>query len=170
MTSAAGFLPRIPGKTGVLLDVSRAMFEKGKGDKDMLLVDRGAFLCALLRSTCVAMEVATYSDEVQLLRHPHPFGDALMTSLIESQDHEGANLAQAVTLLTQAFPDLDRLVVVSNEAAREGFAAPLHLETALVNVGAYAPGGTWMGRISLLSGYSGGVVRWLAQNAVARVD
>lgn len=168
--TAAGFLPRIPGKTGVLLDVSNVMFERASGDAALLLVDRGAFLCALLRSTCEHMEVATYSDEVHLLRHPHPTGDELMSSLIESQDHGGAKLAMAVTLMCQAFPNLDRLVVVSNEAAREGFAAPLQLETALVNVGAYAPGATWMGRISLLSGYGGGVVRWLAQNTATKAE
>jgi hypothetical protein len=158
--SASG-LPRLPGKTGVLVDVSGSM-DVALAKGTMLRMDAAAGLAVVLREVCERVEIGTFSNLVCAIAHPMPRGTTLAGAILGSQPHQGTYLGAAVKAFMARFPELDRLVVLSDEQAQDRVSYPPGTPSFIINLASTQRGIAWQGKVTRIHGWSGAVVRWLA--------
>ena len=163
MVRSAGELPRLPGHTGVLVDVSGSMDAAMSERGTMTRIDAGAGLAVVLREVCERSTVAAFSDQVGILKQPMPRGAGLARIIVECMPHGGTRLAHAVAAFRDAVPGLDRLVILTDEQGQDGPGGAGGLETFVVNVASTQRGLAWEGRVTRIDGWSGAIVRFLAQ-------
>lgn len=164
MLRSCGALPRLPGKTGVLVDVSGSM-DSGISERGtMRRMEAAAGLAVVLREVCERSVVASFSTEVAVVDEPMPRGARLASTIVGSQPHGGTALARSVQAFTAHVPDLHRLVVLTDEQAQDRFTAPIGLPVVVVNLASYQRGMNWQGPVARINGWSGGVVRWMADH------
>lgn len=163
MLRACGALPRLPGTTGVLVDVSGSMDATMSAHGTMKRMDAGAGLAVVLAEVCEAARIGAFSDSVVEIGPERPRGAALAQAIVNSMPHSGTHLAQAVTAFVAHCANLDRLVVITDEQAQDYFTAAPGLPAVVVNLASTQRGMDWRGPVTRINGWSGGVVRWLAQ-------
>ncbi len=168
MVRSAGVLPRLPGRTGVLVDISGSMDASMSERGTMTRMDAGCGLAVVLREVCEAVEVGAFSNQCAVIQQP-PRGAMLANAIKNSMPHGGTYLAQAVNAFAQAFPNLDRLVVLTDEQSHDAMTVALNLPLVVVNLASTQRGIDWHGKVTRINGWSGGVVRWLAQHVTGSV-
>jgi len=134
---------KLPGRTVLLLDVSRWMDSRLSPRAETTRVDAGLGLGVLLRELCDDIDFFTFSNEVIQVVPRHGF--ALRDAMNESQPHADAYLKNALTKLHQA-TSYDRIVVITVERAHDGMVPPKG-RGYFVNVGTYRNGigyGAWV--------------------------
>lgn len=183
---SAGALPRLPGRTLVLVDVSASMDDTLSGRGSMKRMDAAAGLAVVLREICEAIEIATFSNECVRLQAPLPRGARLARQITENQPHAGTALGQAIDGMTaprvtlpvmmpgflarwslmarfvEVRPAIERLVVLTDEQSQDRVAYPA-MPVFVINLASTQRGIAWDGPVVRLNGWSGGVVRWLAE-------
>lgn len=162
MLRSCGTLPKIPGKTGVLVDVSGSMNGPLSAKGKMVRMDAAAGLAAVLREACENVVVGSFSERLVML-YDLPRGATLAKAIVGSQPHSGTRLGSAVeTIAHTVAPDMDRLVVLTDEQAHDHISRPPTMPTYIINLASYQRGISFQGKMTRISGWSGGVVRWLA--------
>jgi hypothetical protein len=129
----------------------------------MLRLDAAAGLAVVLREVCEDIVLAAFSDQVAILRGPLPRGAMLARSITGCMPHGGTRLGQAIWDMTAAYPNLDRLVVLTDEQSQDRVMIERLPEAYIVNLASYQRGVSWNGPVTRINGWSGGVVRYLAQ-------
>ncbi len=161
MTRCAGNLSMIPGRTGVLVDVSGSMDQVMSERGTMTRIDAAAGLAVVLREACETGATATFSD--RLVGIPEPSrGIALALDIVQSQLHQGTYLGQAVAGFVKREPEFDRLIVVTDEQAQQRVDYP-KIPSFIINVAPYQRGVEWDGEVTRINGWSGGVLRYIAR-------
>lgn len=134
-------LPRLAGRTVVLVDVSGSMDAVLSEKSEMTRMDVAAGLAVLVRELCADCRVFSFSErlvEVAAYR-----GLPLVGGILESQTHSGTYLALAI----RAIPcDYDRLIVVTDEQSHDRPDAP-NGRGYVINVASYQHGigyGPWV--------------------------
>ena len=117
--SLEGLQP-LQGKTGLLIDVSGSMDEQLSNKSEATRVDVAAGLGVLLRELCPQVAIATFSYKA--VEVPPRRGFALRDAIHNSQEHGGTNLRAALIDLMprQAWKNLTRLIVITDEQSRDG--------------------------------------------------
>lgn len=113
-------LPKLTGKTGLLVDVSGSMDEKLSAKGETLRVDAACGLAILVRELCERSIIATFSNHVQEI--PARRGFALRDAILRSQPHAGTHMAALLEALSRqaAWQDVDRLIVITDEQSADG--------------------------------------------------
>lgn len=113
-------LPRLQGRTAVLVDVSASMDARLSAKSEMVRMDAAAGLAVLLReiSDCRVFSFSHNVVEVQAHR-----GLPLARAIVDSQPHGGTYLGEAVRLLTHEV-QFDRLVVITDEQSHDRVPGP----------------------------------------------
>lgn len=165
MIRSAGAMPRIPGKTGILVDVSGSMDDRLSAKGTMKRMDAAAGLAVVLREACETAVIGSFSNLLVRLDDPLPRGATLANAIVGSQPHSGTQLVFAVESMVATTPDLDRLIVVTDEQANGygSFAGTLSMpKSYVINLASYQRGVAWNGPVTRINGWSGAVVRWIA--------
>ncbi len=135
-------LPRLNGKTVLLIDVSGSMDEAISGKSDLMRYDAANGLAILARELCEAVEVYSFSNS--LVQIPARRGFALRDAIAGSQAHRGTYLGRAVTTINENV-GYDRLIVLTDEQSHDAVPNPKG-KGYMVNVAAYENGigyGVW---------------------------
>jgi 60 kDa SS-A/Ro ribonucleoprotein len=125
----------------------------------MLPRDAAAGLAVVLREVCEEIVLAAFSDEMAVFVGPIPRGATLAREIAGCMPHGGTCLGHAVGALVSARPDLDRLVVLTDEQSSDRVTQGLR-ETYIVNLASYQRGVSWNGPVMRINGWSGLCATW----------
>jgi 60 kDa SS-A/Ro ribonucleoprotein len=146
-------IPALPGKTIVLVDVSGSMDAPLSSKSDMSRCDAAAALASIVSGD---LRVFTFSNRLEEV--PPRRGMAGVDAILNSQNHQGTHLGQAVTMINQ-FPH-DRLIVVTDEQSHDQVPGPAARHAYMVNVAGYKPSiayGPW----TRIEGFSESIIRYI---------
>lgn len=160
-------VPKLPGKTALLLDHSGSMFGAQVSKKSEIdRFDAGCALAMVLREAaerCRVFCFATSTVEV-----PPRRGFALIQAAKECMAAGGTALRQGVSYVYKQYPECDRLIVVTDEQSMD---RPAHPQGRgyVINVGGYQQGisyGPWIG----IDGWSESVLSYIQAYEADEVD
>lgn len=160
MQLAMAHMPRLAGRTLVLVDVSESMDNKLSVQSDLTRLDAASGVAVLIRGICDECAVATFSDN--LVPAAPRSGMALIDAISVSQRHSGTELIAAVREVNSRV-EYDRVIVITDEQAnhdQRGMPAPKG-RGYIVNVATNAKGvgyGQWVH----VNGFSENVVKFIA--------
>lgn len=157
LRAAIGEMPKLPGKTTVLVDVSGSMNDPLSGKSDMRRVEAAAALAAVIP----AEELRVFSFSSNLIEVPARRGMAGVDAVIKSQPHGATFLARALDELERKV-EHDRLIVITDEQAHDNVGAPKAANAYMINVGSYK-NGVGYGRWTHIDGFSEGVLRYMRE-------
>lgn len=108
-------MAKIPGRTGILVDVSGSMDDALSAKSEMKRVDVAAGLAVLGSGICEFPRVFTFSQS--LVEVPPFAGLALVETIHRSQPHGSTMLGASIQRLNQE--PLDRLIVITDEQSHD---------------------------------------------------
>lgn len=157
LSEAISSMPVLPGNTAILVDVSGSMAATLSGKSDMTRMDAAAALASLIHGT---LRVFTFSE--QIIEVAPRRGMAGVDAIINSQQHGGTAMAEAIQAINAQVPH-DRLIVITDEQATTGrIPDPVAKYAYMINVASYRHG-IGYGRWTHLDGFSEGVLRWIPE-------
>jgi 60 kDa SS-A/Ro ribonucleoprotein len=114
MFRATAGMPKLKGKTVLLVDVSGSMFgTKVSAKSDLDRFDAAAALAVLCREVCEDVEIFSFSN--QAVRVPARRGFALVDAIKNSQHHSGTDLGRALGGINANVVKFDRCIVFTDE-------------------------------------------------------
>jgi hypothetical protein len=149
-------VPKLAGKTVLLVDVSGSMDAPLSARSDMQRMDAAFGLAILLREICEDVAVYSFSNETK--RVPSRRGFALRDAISASQPHMGTLLGQAVREVEGM---CDRLIVITDEQAHDSVPAP-KARGYVINVASYK-NGVGYGKWTHIDGWSESVVEYIRE-------
>jgi len=157
----AGF-EKLPGSTGLLVDVSGSMDGALARKSETTRMDAAAGLAIFLREVAADFEAATFSENCVMV--PPRRGFALRDAIVKSQSHSSTCLKRALIELRdkRAWSDLDRVIVITDEQSHDGIAAAWTPKAYVVNVAPYQHGVSYGNGWTHIDGWSERVVDYIA--------
>ena len=166
---------KLPGVTGLLLDVSGSMNSSlagfvstnpanrrlaRKGETTRL--DTAAGLAILLREKAEEFRIATFSDTCVTL--PARRGFALRDAIVGSQAHSGTYLKRALSTLQggKEWADVERVVVITDEQSHDGILPAWTGKAYVINVAPYKSGISYGNGWTHIDGWSERVLDYIA--------
>ncbi len=147
-------LPKLKGKTVLLVDVSGSMIAPLSRRSEMMRTDAAYGLAVLLREMAEDVAIYSFSDDVK--RIPARRGFALRDAIDISQPHGGTQLGKAVAEVAGTY---DRLIVITDEQAQDAVPAPTSA-AYVINVASYK-NGVGYGRWIHIDGWSEAVLDYI---------
>jgi TROVE domain-containing protein len=181
MFSAAAELEPLPGRTGLLIDVSGSMdyklgnhnesrfhyqSELRAAPQETSRIDVASGLAILLREKAEQCAVATFSAQVTHV--PPRRGFALRDAIAQSQLHASTELKKALTTLRPDWFNLDRLIIITDEQSQDGITTPWLPKSYVINVASNANGVSCRNGWHHIDGWSERVIDYIrAEEAMA---
>jgi len=165
MQVAVQELPKLLGKTVVLVDVSGSMGAALSAKSDLKRMDAACGLAIMARELCEDCRVFAFST--MLAEIPARRGMALTDAIQNSMPHGGTDLGGAVNCIN-AKVKYDRLIVVTDEQSATAVGAPTG-RGYMVNVASYKNGigyGPW----TRLDGFSEAILTYIQESESAIED
>lgn len=156
MQTAMQNLDRLPGRTGVLVDVSGSMSSRLSYKSDLTRLGAAAALAVLVRGIAAEARVFCFNESTREV--PPRFGMALVDAI--GRPSGGTYLGKAVDHVRTAWPQMDRLIVITDEQSADCVGAP-GCKGYLINVATFENGvgyGDW----THVNGFSEAVVSYIA--------
>ena len=157
MQLATAGLPKLPGKTVVLVDTSGSMIQSLSAKSDLTRFDAAAALAVLVRGIC--SEVRIFRFNAGTYEVPARKGMALVDAL--GRPSGGTMLGQAVAAVRAACHGMDRLIVITDEQSSDFVGAP-GCRGYMINV-ATDQNGVWYGDWTRINGFSESVVSYISE-------
>jgi 60 kDa SS-A/Ro ribonucleoprotein len=159
-------LQLLPGRTGLLVDVSGSMDEKTARKSETTRIDAAAGLAILLREKTERLVFATFSNQVAVI--PPRRGFALRDAIKASQPHQGTYLRRALELLRDdaqaaGWSDLDRVIVITDEQSHDGILPAFTKLAYVVNVAPYKHGVSYRDGWTHIDGWSERVIDYVRE-------
>jgi 60 kDa SS-A/Ro ribonucleoprotein len=133
-------LEKLPGVTGLLVDVSGSMNYKLAKKGETTRMDAAAGLAILLREKAEEFSVATFSDKCVTVAPRRGF--ALRDAIVKSQEHSATYLKRALSTLKDSrdWKDVTRVIVVTDEQSHDGILPAWTKQAYVINVAPYKSG------------------------------
>lgn len=160
-------MPRLLGKTVVLVDVSASMHDRLSGKSDLTRMDAAAALAVLVRGIADDARVFTFSERPVSV--PPRSGMALVDAILRSQAHRGTYLGDALEAVKRGVSDADRLIVITDEQATDAVGNPGPARGYMINVASYE-NGVGYGNWTRITGFSESVVSYIQAIEAERAD
>jgi hypothetical protein len=154
LQAAIGEMPKLAGKTIVLVDVSGSMDTRLSRKSDMTRMDAAAALGAIVSAD--NLRLFTFSDDV--VEVPPRRGMAGVDAIVRSLPHGSTNLGAALAKIGKIRHD--RLIVVTDEQSHDRVGDPPAKRATMINVASYKHG-VGYGRWTHIDGFSEGVLRFI---------
>lgn len=154
-------IPKLPGKTALLIDHSGSM--RGAKVSQKSEIDRFEAACALaiiLRERAERIRVFAFSDRTVEVAPRRGF--AMAQAIEQSMHFGGTYLGKAVASVYAAFPECERLIVITDEQSADRPKAPQGIGY-IINVGTYKNGiayGPWVS----IDGWSEAVIDYIRES------
>lgn len=137
MFRALADVPKLPGKTTLVIDVSGSMFGTNISAKsDLDRFDAAAALAVLCREICEQVEIYSFSYDAKRVAPRRGF--ALVEAISNSQSHGGTQLGTAMRTIDSQ-TSYDRVIVFTDEQSYDRPQSPRG-KGYLVNVASYQNG------------------------------
>lgn len=152
-------MPRLRGKTAILIDHSGSMRQQVSAKSEITRFDAASALAIMLREIADDTRVFTFSDaclEVPLRR-----GFALRDAIMATINPQWTLLGKAVRYVYDKFPQCERLIVITDEQSADKPQAP-HGVGYIINV-ASAKNGLGYGDWVHIDGWSEAVIGFIQQ-------
>jgi 60 kDa SS-A/Ro ribonucleoprotein len=169
LCAAIAELPRLKGRTVVMVDVSRSMEDRLSAKSDMTRMDAAAALAAIVNSEDI--QVCTFSDGVVMV--PPRRGMAGVDAVKGSQPHNSTRLFDAVAAVNKEIPH-DRVIVITDEQAQgnvrfghyivgalNSLPAPTARHAYMINVASAQNGVGYRNGWTHIDGFSEGVLKYI---------
>ncbi len=155
-------LEKLPGATGLVVDMSGSMDYRLSGKGEATRMDAAAGLAILLREKSEEFAIASFSDTCVEL--PSRRGFALRDAIAKSQAHSGTYLKRALTQLHEKadWRKVDRLIVITDEQSHDGILPAWTARAYVLNVAPYKPGISYGNGWTHIDGWSERVVDYIA--------
>jgi hypothetical protein len=165
----AGF-EKLPGSTGLLVDVSGSMDSQLARKSETKRMDAAAGLAILLREVAADFEAATFSEKCATI--PPRRGFALRDAIVNSQAHSSTYLKCALEELRdkRGWENLDRVIVITDEQSHDGIAPSWTPKAYVVNVAPYQHGVSYGNGWTHIDGWSERVVDYVAATESESVE
>lgn len=121
MLKVTAELPKLAGKTAVIVDVSGSMDDALSGKSEMKRCDVAAGLAVLVRELTDDCRVFSFSNHV--VEIPVYRGLSLVDAILRSQPHGGTEMGAAVGAVS-AQARFDRVIVITDEQSHDRVSAP----------------------------------------------
>jgi 60 kDa SS-A/Ro ribonucleoprotein len=153
-------VPKLPGKTALLIDHSGSMQQPVSAKSEITRFDAAAALAMILRETAERCRVFTFSD--RMVEVPPRRGFALVQAVKQVVNPASTYLGSAVRRVYEVFPECNRILVITDEQSAD---RPPHPKGHgyIVNVGGYKQGiayGTWIS----IDGWSEAILDYVRLN------
>lgn len=153
-------VPKLPGKTALLIDHSGSMQQPVSSKSEISRFDAAAALAMILRETAERCRVFTFSD--RMVEVPPRRGFALVQAVREVINPTSTYLGSAVRKVYAVFPECNRIIVITDEQSAD---RPPHPQGHgyIVNVGGYQQGiayGPWVS----IDGWSEAILEYVRMN------
>lgn len=153
-------MPRLPGKTVLLIDVSGSMVAPLSSKSDLTRLDAAAALGALTSGVCESVRVFSFSNRA--VEVPARKGMALIDAVNSSQEHMGTALARSWSVIRETVKAADRTIIITDEQACDITKSPEPLGVGyLINV-ATDKHGIGYDRWTHINGFSESVLTYIA--------
>lgn len=143
MLASAKALPKLKGRTALLVDVSGSMDQANvSGRSQMTRMDAACALAILAREMCDDVDVVSFSTGPRVV--PARRGFALRDAIVASQPHGGTMLGASLASLHAGY---DRIIVLTDEQAHDTVQTPKCGARYMINVAPYKNGvgyGPWV--------------------------
>lgn len=159
MLRAVAEVPRLPGRTVVLVDVSPSMRYPLSAKSEMQRTDAGAGLAVLVREIAESCRVFAFSTAIG--EAPAYHGLALVDAIQRAVPSNGTLLGKAVSYLNAAVAH-DRLIVITDEESQDRVTDPIAPHAYLINVAHYKNGVSY-GRWIHIDGWSDRVLDFIRE-------
>jgi 60 kDa SS-A/Ro ribonucleoprotein len=162
MLNGIAGLEKLPGSTGLVVDVSGSMDGVLSKKGETMRMDAAAGLAILLREKAEEFAIATFSDACVELPPRRGFG--LRDAIVGSQAHSGTYLKRALTQLheNREWRELDRVIVITDEQTHDGILPAWTLRAYVVNVAPYKHGVSYGNGWTHVDGWSERIVDYIA--------
>lgn len=142
MLRSTANLPKLPGHTAIIVDVSGSMSSKMSTYSEMNRMDAACALAVIVRELTDSCQVFTFSDNVAIV--PSHRGLSLRDNILNSQPHRNTHLSAAMNAIgvevqARRIRPFDRVIVITDEQTHDGIGQAGGLGY-VVNVGADAVG------------------------------
>lgn len=153
-------VPKLGGKTALLIDHSGSMQQVVSAKSDISRFDAAAALAMILRETCERVRVFTFASH--MVEVPPRRGFAMVQAVREVINPVSTLLGSAVRKVYEVFPECDRIVVITDEQSQD---RPPHPQGRgyIINVAGYRNGigyGPWV----TIDGWSEAVIEYIKAN------
>jgi 60 kDa SS-A/Ro ribonucleoprotein len=157
MQAALTGLPRLPGVTDLIVDVSGSMDRPLAKGADLRRLDAACALAILLRG--IGDEVRVFSFSERTVAVAPRTGIALRDAIVTSQPHQGTYLGQALASVASYTTPPARTIVITDEQSHDAVGAPRGKGYMLDVAG--AQNGVGYGNWTWISGFSEAVVNYI---------
>lgn len=157
MQASMSTMPKLSGKTVVLIDVSGSMDSRLSAKSDLTRIDAACALASLVRG--LSDDVRVFSFSSSLVEVPSRAGMALIDAIRHSQPHSSTYLGAAVRDTGGHVPDADRMIVFTDEESSDVVGAPTG-KGYMINV-ASGKNGVGFGDWTRITGFSEAVVGYI---------
>lgn len=155
LCSAIEGLPKLKGKTVVLVDVSGSMRAALSSKSDLTRMDAACTLASIIN----AENLKVFSFSSNLIEVPPRRGMSGVDAIRNSQKHDSTRLKAALEHINAT--EYDRVIVITDEQSQDGICDPKEgTEGYLINV-ASACNGVGYGRWKHIDGFSENVIRYI---------
>lgn len=158
LSASVDLLPRLPGPTVVLVDVSGSMGARLSQKSDLDRLDAAAALASIVN--CESLRVFTFSNSI--VEVPPRRGMAGVDAIKRSQPNGGTYLGMAVRHINENVPH-DRLIVITDEQSHDDVPSPAAKHAYMINV-ASAKHGVGYGHWTHIDGFSENVIRFIVES------
>jgi hypothetical protein len=149
-------LPKLAGKTVVLVDVSGSMDSRLSGKSDLTRMDAACTLASVINAE--SLRVFSFSNN--LVECPPRKGMAGIDAIRKSQNHSGTELGGALNELHRKLT-YDRIIVITDEQSHDRVPEPQGIGY-MINVASYK-NGVGYGQWNHIDGFSENVIRWIQE-------
>ena len=147
-------MPRLRGRTIILVDVSASMNVKLSAKSDLTRMDAAAGLAAIIPGD---VRVITFSS--RLVEVPPRRGMAGVDAVLRSQVHSSTLLGSAVLAANRE--KHDRLIVITDEQSQQAVPAPQAEHAYMINVASAKNGVGYRNGWTHIDGFSESVLAWI---------
>lgn len=153
-------LPKLSGRTAVLVDVSGSMLSPLSSKSDLTRMDTACTLASVLN----AEDLRVFSFSNKLVEVPARKGMSGVDAIRKSQAHSGTALAHALREL-KSRGSFDRIIIITDEQSTDGTVGSYDVQHGyIINVAGYGQSSigydtNW----TRINGFSENVIHWIAE-------
>lgn len=156
LLTALSEMPKLKGRTLILVDNSGSMYCPLSQKSDMTRADAAAGVAMIAREICEDVRVWAFSYSIREI--PARRGFALRDAIQAATPHGGTELGGAVRYLNTI--EADRIIVITDEQSHDAVPRPLNRKGYLLNVASYQ-NGVGFGDWTTISGWSESVIKYI---------
>lgn len=155
-------LPKLKGRTILLVDVSGSMQEKLSKKSELTRLDAALGLGMLLRELCEHIQIFSFSQNI--VEVPNRHGFSLKDAIKNSQENSCTNLGAALRAVSYSGMEIEweRIIVITDEQSTDSVSCHNFKNPYLINVST-EKNGIGYGKWKHIDGFSSSVINWMME-------